>query len=670
MDVVIARAMRQLQHHILLSRTVRHRILLDIRKHARRFITLRIGLRRLHETLGVMAVIQGPVIHAAAGNPAAEHVRVPQQQHRRHRAAEGETLHADAFSVHIRQRLEIVRPGQEIPHRHVGQVAIDQVGAGPAVVSGSPAVRHDMDDALFAPPLVLRQGPAPAVPHVSGARTAVDFKVDRILFGRVEIPRQRHGRRDQLAVLGRNRHDLRQGIARSVEFRSPGIGDLQGAAGGPVIHMHALRRAFEQAAVLPGQGRETGLVQPDLGRGREIGQRRDEVFPIRAETHVRHAQARIRQGCDPAVGIGPVQAGAHRRIPVGREIDRPRPLVDPDQADAPVGAVGQPAEFLAVIRKEIHLLPAGLERAGHVQSLVREDHIIDPVQPGLIGLVIDELLAAVQRTDAIQVQRILDARLPGDVEGLPVRAPERRAEVLVLLRVEIRPDRLARHFFGRRIERERLDVDHADAHFGIALPRLGVARAAQGAVLPSRRIDGEHRHFAVVETVEADAARIGRPPEGPVAGRAAENLLVIHPGGIAVQDHFRSVEGQPFLPAGGQVIDKEVVVPGEGQHRRIRRPGQIDGPVRLDRRIYRVRPFGHRGRGDHLERGRHDVEDGRIGIDPVVGKSGLRIGNPFPGDGHRLELLRDTEGAAEKRSRQEKQSSVHHSKKRSLKLTR
>ena len=108
-------------------------------------------------------------------------------------------------------------------------------------------------------------------------------------------------------------------------------------------------------------------------------------------------------------------------------------------------------------------------------------------------------------------------------------------------------------------------------------------RLPQRPVLPEGRIDREHRHPAVVKTVIGQFPAVRRPPEGAVLRGPPEDFLVIDPGGIAVQDHGGTVEGQAGFRGRGDVHDIQVVRPGEGEHRRVRGPGQVDRPLRLHR---------------------------------------------------------------------------------------
>ena len=162
-------------------------------------------------------------------------------------------------------------------------------------------------------------------------------------------------------------------------------------------------------------------------------------------------------------------------------------------------------------------------------------------------------------------------------------------------------------------------------------------RLADLPVLAEGRIDREHRHFRVVEMIEGELLAVRRPPERAVAGRTAENLLVVHPGGVSVHHRLRPVEGQAaFLPVGdGHHI--EVIGPGEGEHRGIRRIGEVHGAFGPQRKIgellrglyaRHLRAFGH-----------HQLETSVIGVHSVVGERHFLVAQPLVGIGHPVELL-------------------------------
>ena len=633
MDVVVAGPVGQFQHHGAVG-AVFGRVIHHVVQHAGGTVAVRVGGGRVHKALGIVGVVQLPVIDAAARDAVVEGVAVLEQQPRRVRTAEGEARDADLVALDIRQGLQPARPLDELPDRLCLEVPEDEVRAGAAVVAGGGDVRSHLDDAVAAVPLVRLGGLRPGFPDIGRVRAAVDLHHDGILLRRVETDRVGDGGGDTEAVRGLQLDQLRECIAGSVEIRAAQVGDLVGIA------RHA-----------------GGLEKPDLRRSRVVRQGRDEVLPVRRETDAGDIQGGIRQGRDPALAVDLVEGGADVRVAVRREIDVAGLLVDADEADAPVLPVRQAAEGLSVVGEEVDLLPARLEAAGHVEALVRKDDLLDPVEPGRIGLVVDVFLAAVGDADAVQVERILAARLTGDEELGAVRAPERDAEVLVLVLVEVRPDDA-----GRIPE-----VDDADADLRIRLARLRIAGQLQRAVLADRGVDREHRHAAVVEAVEADLLRIRRPPESPVAGRAAEDLLVIDPGRIAVQDQVGPVEGQARLRTGRDVRDPEVVVTREGQFRGVRGEGQVHGAVGLQRHL-RELP-GRLDAGTDRPARRGECKSARIRKGAVVAEGDLAAGNPFPGHGDPVPLL-GPEARREQGCGQGREQHLSHTKNLSLKFTR
>lgn len=105
MYVVVTGSVSDFQHDRLYRRCLRigGRVRRDVIDDTGGGVSVLIGLRRFHETFGVMAVIQNPVIHSPAGNPVVEIVRSGEQQHCRHRTAEREALDSDFVPIDIRQ---------------------------------------------------------------------------------------------------------------------------------------------------------------------------------------------------------------------------------------------------------------------------------------------------------------------------------------------------------------------------------------------------------------------------------------------------------------------------------------------------------------------------------------------------------------------------------------
>ena len=149
-------------------------------------VAVRVVLRCGHEPFRVVAVIQHPVIHSAAGNAVVVVVGSREQQHGCHGAAKAEALNANLVRLDIRQRLQPLCPFHKITYLDGIQVFIDGVQALAAVVPGGAAIGNKLDDAVLPIPFVTG-GAYPAVTHHRGVRAAVNVNVNRVLFGRIKI---------------------------------------------------------------------------------------------------------------------------------------------------------------------------------------------------------------------------------------------------------------------------------------------------------------------------------------------------------------------------------------------------------------------------------------------------------------------------------------------------
>ena len=187
-----------------------------------------------------------------------------------------------------------------------------------------------------------------------------------------------------------------------------------------------------------------------------------------------------------------------------------------------------------------------------------------------------------------------------DPESLAVGAPERGSEILVIILVEIGPSGLA-----------ILEIHYTDAYLGIGIPALRIAchpdrtsrrrhilkiYGATGilaitkletravSIDSHRGINREERNLGVVETVETDLLRVRRPPESLIPGVTSEDLLIINPRRITIEDNIRSVRCQTGLFLCGDIHHPKIVIPGEGQLGRIRRIRQVLGSFHLERK--------------------------------------------------------------------------------------
>ena len=166
--------------------------------------------------------------------------------------------------------------------------------------------------------------------------------------------------------------------------------------------------------------------------------------------------------------------------------------------------------------------------------------------------------------------------------------------------------------------------------------------------------------------VEGDALAVRRPPEGPIAGRAAQDLFVVHPRSISVHHGGRSVEGQPALGTIGNGHDIQVVLPRESQHRGIRRIGQIHGSFRLKREIRIL--FRRLDTLHLLSFGHHQLETFLVGVPSVVGKGYFLVAEPLISGRQAVELLGGNTAGEEGEGKCHDQS--FHTNSSSLKFTR
>ena len=144
-------------------------------------VAVRVGLRGLHITLGIMRIIQFPVIYSAPCYTVVELLRSTEKKHGSHRSAERKAFDSYLVGLYIRKRLEVFGPGDEIGHRYICQILIYQVRTGTPAMPGSPSVSSYLDDAVILPPLVVPARSTPSVTHHRRIGAAVNIHMDRIL---------------------------------------------------------------------------------------------------------------------------------------------------------------------------------------------------------------------------------------------------------------------------------------------------------------------------------------------------------------------------------------------------------------------------------------------------------------------------------------------------------
>ena len=156
MNIVITGSMCQLQHHRLnLSRNaILYRILRYIIDYASCLVTVRICLRSIHIALGIMSIIQEPVIYTRSGDTVMELVGSSEKDESRHHSTIRETLDTDFLVTHIWLSHEPVCPIAEVLKFHNRKLTIDHVKSLTTVMSLSTRIDCDLDDFIIRIPLI------------------------------------------------------------------------------------------------------------------------------------------------------------------------------------------------------------------------------------------------------------------------------------------------------------------------------------------------------------------------------------------------------------------------------------------------------------------------------------------------------------------------------------
>ena len=203
MHVVVARPVGQLETDARLTTETPH-----VAQHAGIPVSFRIVLRRGHEALGIMGIVQHPVVDSPAGNAVMEHIAVLQQQRRRHRPAERESFHADFGRIYVREPLQVFSPRHKILQFHGIEPLVYLVEAGAAVMARGAVVDPHGDDAVLVKPGFRKARGTPSVTDDGRIRTAIQVYVDRIFPGRIKPLWKRHRARN-FETVNRNRNQLR-----------------------------------------------------------------------------------------------------------------------------------------------------------------------------------------------------------------------------------------------------------------------------------------------------------------------------------------------------------------------------------------------------------------------------------------------------------------------------
>ncbi len=272
MDVIVPGSVRELEHDGSIGSAHLGGISGNAVYHRRLFIPFRVVLQRGHEALRVVAVVQAPVVHAAAGNAVMVGIRSRGYKQCRHGAAKAKSLYTNLFRLYIRQTLEPAGPGHKIGHFYRRKLLVDGIRSGTAVVPGGAAIGNELDDAVPVIPVVAGSG-HPAVVHQRRVRTAVNIHVHRVTLSRIEV----------LGIVD----DARQ------------FQPVRDDADQLTLSTFLRRREGSYRIAVRGL---PGLLEPNLVRGVQVGHQAQEVLPVRRETDIGHIQRRIRKGGNLSFG--------------------------------------------------------------------------------------------------------------------------------------------------------------------------------------------------------------------------------------------------------------------------------------------------------------------------------------------------------------------------------
>ena len=155
-DIVIGSSVGDAEHRALAAA-----VLFSTFPYTGEGIALGIVLGSIHVPLGIMGVVELPVVHSSAGDTVLEVVGAVGQGQDGHRAAEGESGDADLLSVHV--------------------------GEGP-------------QDAFYGPELVVAGRSLPCIHDRAGVGTAVHRDNDGIFLIGIQVYREAYRGREGVAV--------------------------------------------------------------------------------------------------------------------------------------------------------------------------------------------------------------------------------------------------------------------------------------------------------------------------------------------------------------------------------------------------------------------------------------------------------------------------------------
>ena len=134
-DIVIGSSVGDAEHRALAAA-----VLFGTFPYTGEGITLGIVLGSIHVPLGIMGVVELPVVHSAAGYTVLEVVGAVGQGQDGHRAAEGESGDADLLSVHVGEGPQVLHPLDVVGQLGLSEGAVDVVDALLAAVAGGAVV--------------------------------------------------------------------------------------------------------------------------------------------------------------------------------------------------------------------------------------------------------------------------------------------------------------------------------------------------------------------------------------------------------------------------------------------------------------------------------------------------------------------------------------------------
>ncbi|OPZ61589.1 MAG: hypothetical protein BWY86_00724 [Candidatus Aminicenantes bacterium ADurb.Bin508] len=192
-------------------------------------------------------------------------------------------------------------------------------------------------------------------------------------------------------------------------------------------------------------------------------------------------------------------------------------------------------ETLLAVLVDIENVPPSVLIADQEEASVGEGNQIlfaQELDPALLLFLVDPLQSAVRQGVTVNLEPILSVVHPLEEKAFPPLLPEGEGHEVPLALGNVDPSHLSREGVG-----------DSQGHLRVGVAGLGVTLPFQVAVVPLGVEEGKDGNLALVETEEGDLPAVGAPPVGPVTAPPAENLLVVDPGGVPVENLFTPVLG-------------------------------------------------------------------------------------------------------------------------------